>query len=88
MLPVLLRFPDSVCLNSTLARLVAFCRVLHCSCNQVLGVEIPDFETVKRNIEMLMDPNTEHATFKEFAYEWPKSLVPIYPSGATQNQNM
>lgn len=54
----------------------------------VLGVEIPDFETVKRKIEMLMDPNTEHATFEEFAYEWPKSLMPIYPFGATQDQNM
>lgn len=53
---------------------------------KVLGVETPDFETVKRNIEMLMDPNTEHARFEEFAYEWPKSLVLIYPPGATQDQ--
>lgn len=41
---------------------------------KVLEHEIPNFETILRHIDMLMDENTATSNF---AYAWPKSLVPI-----------
>ena len=54
--------------------------------NMTLGIETPNFETVKRNMEILMDRKTELAKFEEFPFPWPQNLLPIYPENTTAEQ--